>query len=810
MMKAPQSMFFVVLGLLVAGCESGQKAGAAAPEPRPPVFKLVENGKAAVTVIRPAAEAPAFDKAVATFTNALKTVTGATLPVSPDAAGNVIRWQPIPGTSLMNEDEYFITFPDARTLLIKASPLSLQWALNHILETAADVRHLFPEKCGMAYREMADVSLPRADVRKSTSFPLLRSAYVLPAISRQWAFKDTGIKQNHELTAVAFPAAKYNRAGWPEGILPVQNGKRITKLPHENAACHWQPCYSNPRTAEIAIANILNYLREHPDTPSVGLGINDNGGFCECEACAQANGAAGRGYDKSEVYFQWVNRVAEAVAKEFPNVYFGLLAYAQTYIPPSFTLHKNVVPVLTIDLFSCVDPEMMAKHKKTITDWSAKASVLGVWDYCWGNNYCLPRVYFRLHAEMLKFLHEHNCRAYFAENEFVNAMDGPKMYLVSRLLQDIGADPGAILDDWYVRCVGAAAAPHLKAYFEGCEAFYASPEIKQTPWYASRKSVYMSFYEFSWMNAVKPGGLAELRAPLERAVQLAGTAAEKARAERIMLHFDYAETRMKLSGAEAIPPSGQLASASQAQALLKGFEETGETLRKWRAVTGALLSSEFGSLYEGHKLVARDDDGALLLLKQLVAAAPFVSDPAVLAAFRSIGANGALPGIVRGTALALAEPSRNVNRFSNPGFEKEPAKGKDASVPWPCKRSAEVKHQGEYSLKLTPGSAAVAVWHEGLKPGRYLVTLKVYMSKVNPEAYLDLAAWPEKDGVALEFTNLKKSSLPGGVWHSAAAFAVLPPKANGLNITLRLGNFDPGEALYLDDLAITEIAPVVE
>ena len=796
--------------LLIAGCEMGQKAGAAASEPRTPVFKLVENGQAVASLIAPETESPAFQKAVAGFTNALKTVTGATLPVSPDAAGNVIRWHPIPNTNLMNEDEYFITFPDARTLLIKASPVSLPWAFNHILETAADVRYLFPEKCGMAYRVMADVSLPRVDIRKSTSFPLLRSAYVLPVIGKQWSFKDTGIKQNHELTVVAFPAATYNRTGWPEEIMPVQNGKRITKLPHENAACHWQPCYSNPRTAEIAIANILKYLREHPDTPSIGLGINDNGGFCECEACTKANGAAGRGYNKSEVYFQWVNRVAEAVAKEFPDVYFGLLAYAQTYIPPSFTLHKNVVPVLTIDLFSCVDPEVMAKHKKTITDWSAKASVLGVWDYCWGNKYCLPRVYFRLHAEMLKFLHAHNCRAYFAENEFVNAMDGPKMYLVSRLLQDIGADAGQILDDWYVRCVGAAAAPHLKAYFDKCAAFYASPEIKATPWYASRNSVYMSYYDSSWMNAMKPGGLAEIRAPLEQAVRLAATAPEKARAERILLHFEYAETRMRLCGAEALSPGGGVASASQALALLKEIGGIGPTLEKWRQVSTALLASEFGGLYESQKLVQRDDDGSLLLLTPLIAVAPFLNDQAVLAACREIGNNRELPGMVRGTALALAAPAKTVNHFPNPGFENKPPAGSDPSVPPLCARTTEFACKGEYALKVTPGISANLVWRQRVKPGNYLVAAKVYMRAVNPEAYLDLTAWPMKNGVSLHFTNLQKHAISGGVWQDIAAFCAMRPDADGLHIMLRLGNFDPGEALYIDELEITEIAPVKE
>ncbi|MDD4016404.1 MAG: DUF4838 domain-containing protein [Kiritimatiellae bacterium] len=809
-MKMLGQVMGVTVCLLAAGCEMGQKAGTGASGPAAPLFKIVEDGKAAVSLIAPVKGEPAFEKAVAGFTNALKAVTGVALPVSADAAGRVIRWQPIPNTNLMNEDEYSITFPDARTLLIKASPVSLQWAFNHILETAADVRYLFPEKCGMAYRAMSDVSLPRADVRKSTSFPLLRSVYVLPSIAPQWSFKASGIKQNHELTVVAFPAATYNRTGWPEEIMPVHKGKRITKLPHENAACHWQPCYSNPRTAEIAAANILKYLREHPDTPSIGLGINDNGGFCECENCAQANGAEGRGRNKSEVYFKWVNRVAEAVAKEFPHVYFGLLAYSQTYIPPSFSLHKNVVPVLTIDLYSCVDPDVMAKHKKTIAEWSAKASVLGVWDYCWGNKYYLPRVYFTLHAEMLKFLHDHHCRAYFAENEFVNAMDGPKMYLVSRLMQDITADPSAILDDWYVRCVGRAAAPHLKAYFDACEAFYRSPEIKRTPWYTSRNSVYMSYYDFSWMNAMKPGGLDAFRQPLEQAVRLASTPSEKARAERILLHFAYAEARMRLCGAEALSPEGGVASAPQALALLREFAGAGPTLEKWREVSEALLASEFGGLYQSQKLVNRGDDGALLLVTPLIAAASFLHDPAVLAAFREIGDNRGLPGMVRGTARTLAAPGKAVNHFPNPGFENKPSAGGDPSVPPRCTRTSEAVCKGDYALKVAPGISANLMWRQSVKPGNYLVTANVYMRAVNPEAYLDLTAWPMKNGVSLHFANLQKHAISGGVWQNIAAFCAMRPDADGLQIMLRLGNFDPGEALYIDDVTITEVAPVSE
>ena len=267
---------------------------------------------------------------------------------------------------------------------------------------------------------------------------------------------------------------------------------------------------------------------------------------------------------------------------------------------------------------------------------------------------------------------------------------------------------------------------------------------------------------------------------------------------------------MRLCGAEALSPEGGVASAPQALALLREFAGAGPTLEKWREVSEALLASEFGGLYQSQKLVNRGDDGALLLVTPLIAAASFLHDPAVLAAFRKIGDNRGLPGMVRGTARTLAAPGKAVNHFPNPGFENKPSAGGDPSVPPRCTRTSEAVCKGDYALKVAPGISANLMWRQSVKPGNYLVTANVYMRAVNPEAYLDLTAWPMKNGVSLHFANLQKHAISGGVWQNIAAFCAMRPDADGLQIMLRLGNFDPGEALYIDDVTITEVAPVSE
>ena len=269
----------VILSAVLAGCCCPHGG---APECAPSCkensksrssFELVRENRAACSVVLPANASLEILKAVANFNLSLKKITGAELPaVKEEAAGNrivlVLRRQ----DSLWTADNFTIRFPDERTLEIEGTEASVQWAFNHILREFAGAEWILPEECGLSYTPMKDLVIPAETIEvKDISWPLSRTL----SMPVPWWKQNlrSGTKYfSHTLTKYAFPLSKYGKDNsWPAAIMPVLNGKKITALPDPERPRHyWQPCYSNPETAKIAVENILEYLEEHPDTLAVG------------------------------------------------------------------------------------------------------------------------------------------------------------------------------------------------------------------------------------------------------------------------------------------------------------------------------------------------------------------------------------------------------------------------------------------------------------------------------------------------------------------------------------------------------------
>ena len=115
----------------------------------------------------------------------------------------------------------------------------------------------------------------------------------------------------------------------------------------------------------------------------INLDPNDNGGYCQCAKCLKAVGGKKNRLgmqNYSELYFRWVNEVANEVTKKYPDVYFRTFAYTQTYDAPSFPLHPNVIVMLCRELYSGLKPDIRQEWEQTLQLWSRKAQILFVWD----------------------------------------------------------------------------------------------------------------------------------------------------------------------------------------------------------------------------------------------------------------------------------------------------------------------------------------------------------------------------------------------------------------------------------------------
>ena len=781
-------------------------------------FVLVRDHKAECSIVLPKASRDKAADAARRFNQTLKTITGTSLPVVKQAAsGNRIVFKLRKTDSLKTTDNFTITFPDSRTMQIEGTEVSVQWAFNHIIREFAKADWVLPESCGLSYTPMKDLSVPAEKIEvKDISWSVSRYYPIHTIWWRQNIHRR--LEVDHDLTKHAFPVKKYGKDNsWPKAILPVLNGKKITRLPDpKHYRLYWQPCYSNPETAKIAVENLLEYLKVHPGTLGLSMGCNDNRGFCECAACMKMD--KNRRNNRSESYFTFINRVLNEVCKKYPDLIVSLFAYDLTYQPPSFKLHPNAIVYLTIDFNSCADPKLLAKHKKIIAEWGSKASMLGLYDYAWGYPYPAPRLFEPYHLGMLKYMYDHNARAYFGFSWMVDAGEGPKPYLITKLLWNSKQDMKKLKEEWYIRCVGKKAAPYLKAYYKVWNDYYTG-RARQTPWFNSAPAAYMAYYDNSNVNALSESDIQAADKAMKQVVALAGAAQEKQRAELLMRHWRYTLLRLRMLGAGIYDADGLIRTQAQALRLLETVRKFPEYRKEYQQIGDELLKEKELKEFYLNKYYSTKRGTPLALLKMysanvhLLAASKFANDPAVGKAMEKLAGNPAVPASIRQFCKMLQNPEGQPNLLPDgnaengvkPGYEIHP------ELRWGgvLSTSDVVKADGNKSFLVSIKGHDTLFWIQTkAKPNTmYLATFKAWTEKPSAEGYLEITFYCAKNGLNQQWRNPPPQKLSGGNWQTFSVLTSTQANSNGLQLRIYMKKFDKGDKIYIDDIRLIEVGP---
>ena len=795
-------------------------------------FALVRDGAAVARFefgAMPGEKAAASaEKDVALFNRHLKEVTGCELEAvasgtqATKRTKGTIKIDLKPIKDLATRFDWKIEFPEKGLMRVEATTTSLFTALRQLIEEGCDARFLGTERCMFQFEPRRDVSVEvRARRNAPHNYSLLRDIYGTKGNRRELGLTDDGLfKYTHGIPVYAFPGDIYNRDGWPEAIMPVLKGKKLD-CPSD-LYNRWQPCYSNPETARIAAENIRGWLRKHPDAMSVTLGMNDNGGYCECDVCRAMDADAEKSIftndpkSVSASYYTFANRVAEALAGEFPNLRIGLLAYTGTIMPPRFPVHPCIVPMMTLDTLSAgMDPAVRARQDGVIARWGEKVRETGIWDYSWGGGYFIPRVDFAGHAARLKHLYASGGRAYFGENSMPDALDGPKTYLIARLLENIDADPDAILAEWYERFAGRAAEKPLRELYRLCTEYWRSDPMKRSALWRARDYIYNYPYANQFF-ALTPGFTAKLAALAREVREKAATSGEKARAEVLLRHFERLDCMATFKGiAYMSPVFGEFETAGDAAKMLNDFADRAAALfAAWERVRRYFIDEPD---FDRKGVYSKATYEALPMLAEMFGkASGFGGDMAVVAALRRIAALDCLPADVR-RLLKNIFSRKAENMFSNPGF----AKGLDAlrvktTLPHELVDSADFA--GGKALRIWPGRpngdpdpgdtilrhVSTFTVSEDLLPGVYRVSVAVRPTASAAKG--DLAVWRQTDGSNKDWEDFRAAALKKGEKHVFVQVRTVKDTEDGLNLKLRLTGFAKDDTLDVGDVKVLRLA----
>ena len=723
------------------------------------------------------------------------------------------------------EEDAFETLPRGNTLVVRGTKRSVRWALNRVLCDSFGVRWIFPNAnmVGGAdlneYPPVGKGTVAVSEVRqKPYDFPLGRN----PSLSVEGLDRYDGVvlaPMCHNMFADVFQWRKYAfDNSWPEAIMPVRNGKRFVppkpkKFPPESAIMapneyreRWNICFTNPKAADVAIADVLDDLGRRPGHLTRNIEINDNGGMCECENCRTAVGGRRNSVGFSDwgvPYWSFVDKVARGVAKEHGDVLFSAAAYRETTEAPPFRLDSHVFPNIDFEVVEMLDPSVREKRMKMLDGWNRAASKIEIYDYNYGIGFfLLPRIYFTEWPRFMQTIKRTfpSVVAYISETKSGFPFDGPRLQVMMAVLRDVDVDPWDVVREWCTDAVGAAAAPELEKYYRFWDEYWRGERIRRTAWFKnSVASVYMQLRERPTHTfALKRGDMAMCRRLMESVVAKAATPLQKKRAKVLMDYFELAECAA----------TGLLSEYVEPDSIVKDAQTAVEMLAAVPSAYAAIERISLNPYADRQGKLSRKGmfDVSLAHLGSSIALTlPYKDDPVVKAAYARLSGDTSLPMEIRGMC-AIWNGAKAANLVPNGSFEQDGPMPENftGGVLRGTKRIQGDATDGKWSLEVR---RADFVWRIPVQTNRtYMLLFDVKDVKGSGEGrFSAVLSQCRSDNVALDSVRSLDNVLPGGKWTSMSLMvkAVHPnDMVAKIRINLWTNKYESGETVLVDNVRL--------
>ena len=149
-----------------------------------------------------------------------------------------------------------------------------------------------------------------------------------------------------------------------------------------------QLCLTNPEVQQRAIAYVKERIRKnYPQVKCYGVSQSDTMGYCTCPNCKALDEREG---SPSGTIIAFVNKIAEAVEKEYPDVLIETLAYLYSRpAPKTLKCRDNVMVTLCTDTCDLSVPLERNRHRyrnmlpfaEDLVRWQKIAKHIYIWDY---------------------------------------------------------------------------------------------------------------------------------------------------------------------------------------------------------------------------------------------------------------------------------------------------------------------------------------------------------------------------------------------------------------------------------------------
>lgn len=273
-----------------------------------------------------------------------------------------------------------------------------------------------------------------------------------------------------------------------------------------------QLCLSNENMRQELIKNIRNILRADKSIRIISVSQDDNSGYCRCKNCTLLAGRFGNA--RSGLLVDCLNKIGEALEKEFPDVLFETLAYEYSVrAPQNIKPRKNVIIRLCANNCDYGQPlyaPVNAPFGTALKSWAKLTDRLMVWNYVsLFYNHMIPNPNWGLHGKNLRFFRDNGVIAVFNQAGGGDTGDFSHLraYVNSKLLWDPDLDEDQLIREFVRNYYGKEASPLIMKYLSMLKIDYK----KQKPGFKLKWDT----SAFEWLSLEKTE---EARALLEKAV----------------------------------------------------------------------------------------------------------------------------------------------------------------------------------------------------------------------------------------------------------------------------------------------------
>jgi len=269
----------------------------------------------------------------------------------------------------------------------------------------------------------------------------------------------------------------------PEYFAAAPDGSRkaIAREPRNTKLCE-----SNPAVWKQWLADVTERVQRDPLLRVINVSPNDGytTGHCTCAKCLAwdhpdgekmewgfGGGVKFQGVSQSDRDVRFANTLARMLKERFPDreLFVQLNAYGFARPAPIAVVPDDNVIISSVANFSMRSPEERKTPMQQHAAWAKKAKHL-MWRPNLGSpvglSWGMPDVAMTQAGEDFRFVADnHGIGLFFDMFWFHWATQGPHYYALAHLAWNPRADVQAVMDDYYRRAFGPAAAD-LKAYWQ--------------------------------------------------------------------------------------------------------------------------------------------------------------------------------------------------------------------------------------------------------------------------------------------------------------------------------------------------------